>query len=204
MELRLCEDRLFRSFYRGEGTADCEEPGAEYTLGLCVLLRARRNRVLAVHNVAQPWLEDTEAFIRKGMNWDMVTRLVFVLDPEKMGCGDRIPFPQAEAFSHLFQAVEQYCGIPPGQPLPLRVAVVLPVPQGLQLPGPRPASADGWEEEFLGDEVRELLRTRDPALAALLAQCLKPAQVAYFGGVLPADLDLDRSEWVRDALRWLL
>ena len=204
-ELKLCETRLNRSFLKGEETTDCETPGTNYTFAQSFMLDTERGRLLVYHNVAQQWLRATESLVRKGLNWELVSGLVFVLDPEKLSGSDLNKFPQAEAWSHLVQAVEQYCGVPPGQPLPLKVAVVLPVPDAKTF-------SDFWKEAdptardrgMSEVEVRDLVRRRDPALYALLTRCLHPNRLAYFGGTIPPSLDLKRTFWLCDALQWVL
>lgn len=199
MEMELSRKRLVKAFR--EDTTDCEKPGDRYTLGLSFVLRSvDDSQLLVFHNVAQHWLDSTSLLVKNVLNWKLIQGMVLVLDPELMGViADPQELPQAEAYSRLLRVIEEYCVLSTGSPLPLRVAVVLPVPAGRAAAMGLP----GVKASMLGEAIRQLVREKEPALHALLVRSVAPTKLAFFAGPIPDDIDLKKTKWLHEVLTWM-
>jgi hypothetical protein len=199
LELELFEQTLSRSFQID--TSDCDKLGERYTLALSFVLRkARGSQLYVFHNVAQHWLDSTPLLIKNVLNWKLTHGMIFVLDPEQMGLiADSDQLPQAEAYSRLLRVIEEFCRLQAGSTLPLRVAVVLPVPDGQAAT----LGVPGVKSGLSGEAVQKLVREKEPALHALLIRSVAPAKLGFFAGPIPDDLDLKKTKWLHDVLTWV-
>jgi hypothetical protein len=105
---------------------------------------------------------------------------------------DADDLPSVEVYTRLVRDLEEYCAIPPGRRLPLRVAVFF-------------LQAHDWPAEKNPRKASEIaVRHAAPALYALLRRTLRARRLRFFSGQLPAGPDLAASAWVGEGLAWLL
>jgi hypothetical protein len=195
LELDLCRGVLHRSL--SEDTTACETPGKRYTLARSFVLRStRRRQLLLFHNIAQSALMKASDLMKSKQNWQIVDRLILVLDPKQMGpAADPIRVPQSEVYSRMIRAVEEYTTLRVGQALNLSVAVLVPLTRK------ELAGAFGGNANPSPAKVRDWVHRNDPALYALLLRTIEADRLMFFGGLIPDQLG--RMPWIEAALNWL-
>jgi len=198
-EVRLCKEVLVRAFR--EDTSYCETPGKHYCLAWTAVFRSKEGRRLLVfHNIVNRWLNNTDLLAKHSLNWKATDSLILVVDPDQMRKQSASRWlPPVEVYSRLLRVVEENCALRPGQRFPLKVAVVLALPEGHSLESCCPETLSGLSSEA----IQEMLLRLDPALLALLRRTVPTQLLGFFGGVVPQDLNLDRTVWLGSILGWV-
>jgi len=196
-ELELCNSVLFKAF--SQDTQACETPGRDYTLAKSFLLKAvNKKRLLVFHNVAARCTTSEQGLICNLPNPALKPKLVFVLDPGILDADtDRRIGSHAEVFSRVVRRIQHDFDLPPVARLPIRMAVVLPLPrfsghvQHLHRSG-----------EMTRESITRLVLNKDPAFDAIVREMISPSKLEYFGGIIPDTLTPSRFSWISKLAEW--
>jgi len=198
LEFQLMRQTLARSPH--EPTDHCERPGRRYTLARTFALQgAHGKNVAVIHNVSNSWIRYEDRLFTDGLAWTGIRSLVFVIDAAVIeGNGSEGILSHVEVYSRLVRVIEKDLSLAPGSPLPLRVAIVLPLTSGANVA--QPVHSNGT---ISAADVQRYVAQGAPALHALVQRTVAPGQLRYFGGLGSPKLDLSRSGWVRDVAGWV-